>query len=250
MALKIEPRRAWRAKPAKKFTTSDPKKLKGVVCHWFGNPKAVHDHKDCPGLLRAVQRAHQAGEFSDIAYNHAVCQHGVVYALRGFDRQTGANGNKIANRQYAAVVAMIGEGDKPSGELKAALADLIGEWRARGAGLEVKRHGEITGSACPGPELSAWVNVKGFEVKKLPAKVRKPQPSVEPTATWTGTTWTPASPISYTIATWPTPYTIDVQAGNVTLTNQDPANPAVQSRLRKLFGRFPSVTVRWKRKER
>lgn len=246
MALKIEPRSSWRAKPAKKFTTSDPKKLKGVVIHWFGVPRAVKEHKDCPALIRSVQRSHQAGEFSDIAYSHLVCQHGVVYTGRGFDRQTGANGNRTVNRTYGAVCAMIGEGDKPSGELKAALTELIGEWRKRGAGDEVIRHGSITGSECPGPELSAWVNVKGYEVKKLPAKL-KPKTPVGPSISSTGNLKVDYFP-TYSGSTLDNRYTIDVTAGNVTLTNQDPASPAVQSRLKRLFARFPSVTVRWKRK--
>lgn len=212
--MEIIPRSKWGAKPAKKFTPSDPAKLKGVVCHWFGSPRAVKDHADCPKLLRSVQRAHMNGEFSDVAYSHCLCQHGVAYTGRGFGRQAGANGNRGANREYAAVCAMIGEGDKPSGELKAALSELIGEWRKKGAGDAVLRHGAITGSACPGPELSAWVNVKAYEVKQLPPKVRKPQPR------------------------------IDVEAGNVKLTNQDQDSPVVQSRLRKLLARFGQVVIR------
>ena len=42
----------------------------------------------------------------------------------------------------------------------------------------------------------------------------------------------------------PEPLRVDVTAGNVKLTNQDPANPAVQSRLRKLLGRFGQVVIR------
>jgi hypothetical protein len=223
----IVPRSKWGARPAKSFTPSDPKKLKGVCVHWFGSPKAVKDHKDCPALLRAVQRAHQAGEFSDVAYSHCVCQHGVVFAGRGFDRQTGANGNRKANREYAAVCAMIGEGDKPSGELKNALREVIAEWRARGAGKEVIRHGSITGSACPGPELGAWVNAKAYEVKPPVKKPKRHEPVSKP-------------PVVPSPAEW----RVDVDAGNVKLTNQNPESPAVKARIRKLLGRFGQVVIR------
>ena len=232
MPLSIVPRSKWGAKPAESFVAADPKKLKGVVVHWFGSPKGTKDHADCPKVLRAVQRTHMAGEFTDIAYNHAVCQHGVVYALRGFDRQTGANGNKTANRQYAAVVAMIGEGDRPSGELKNGLRDVIAEWRARGAGVEVKRHGEITGSACPGPDLSSWVSIRAFE--KLPPP-RKPKPPVEPS--------TPTIPAK---VEWR--IDVDVPGELQKLRDQDPDSPAVQTRVEAWKKRFGRLTVSWKRK--
>lgn len=237
MALSITPRSAWGAKPAKSFVASDPKKLKGVTVHWFGVPKAAHDHAGCPALLRSVQRTHQAGEFSDIAYNHAACQHGVVYALRGFDRQTGANGTKTANRSYAAVVAMIGEGDKPSGELKDALRAVIAEWRARGAGPEVITHGSITGSACPGPELSAWVRVKAFEPKP---PVKKPRVPVE--------VYRPPGVLPNSVSTTEFRVDVDVPGRPEKLRDQDPASPVVVGRIEAWKKRFPSVSVLWKRK--
>ena len=68
--------------------------------------------------LRSVQNGHMApgglgtsGGASDIAYNHAVCPHGVAYTLRGFGVQTGANGTTRANEDYAAVVYMGGTKD-------------------------------------------------------------------------------------------------------------------------------------------
>lgn len=164
----IVPRNGWAALPAKRFTTWQPQGLRGVVVHWFGIPKAAASHVGCPGLLRSVQRAHQAGEFSDIAYNHAVCPHGVVYELRGFTRQTGANGNQDANRNYAAVVYMAGEGDVPTDVGLQSLRWIIRQWRSRGAGPAVLPHGEITGSSCPGPHLALWVKQGGHELPAVP----------------------------------------------------------------------------------
>ena len=256
MSVKIEPRSAWRAKPAKRFVAADPRSWKGVCVHWFGSPKASHDHAGCPALLRSVQRTHMApgglgvkDGGSDIGYNVAVCPHGVAYALRGLARRTGANGTSAANRDYCAVVVMIGEGDKLSGEAKNTLREVIAHVRSLGAGQEVVRHGTFTGSACPGPELSAWVNVKAYEPKPPPKKTQPPvvrPPGVlDPVVTTTTSV-----PFTYTTATGTNAtYTIDVTAGNVKLTNQDPANPAVQFRLRSLFARFKDVAVVWKRKD-
>ena len=119
--------------------------------HWFGSPRANADHSKCDDLLRSVQRAHQAGEFSDIAYNHGVCIHGSVYELRGFGVQTGANGTSASNRDYSAVVAMLGTGDKPNDKVFDGLSFLIRAWRAKGAGFQVRTHGSITGSRLSWP---------------------------------------------------------------------------------------------------
>lgn len=166
----IVPRDGWGALPAERFTTWQPRGLRGVVVHWFGIPKAAKDHTGCPSLLRSVQRSHQAGEFSDIAYNHGVCPHGVVYELRGFSRQTGANGNADANAAYAAVVYMAGEGDTPTEVGKQSLRWIIKEWRSRGVGPAVLPHGEITGSKCPGPDLALWIERGGHELPAIPVE--------------------------------------------------------------------------------
>jgi len=161
--MKIVTRAQWGAAPPESVTGRQPSALKGVVVHWFGSPPAKQNHADCDDLLRSVQRSHQAGEFNDIAYNHAVCQHGTVYELRGFGVQTGANGTSASNRDYAAIVAMIGTGDIPNPGVYAGLKDLISAWRVKGAGHQVRTHGSITGSACPGPQLTAWVKAGKYE---------------------------------------------------------------------------------------
>jgi hypothetical protein len=142
--------------------------LDGVAVHWFASPKGARKHADCPALLRSVQRAHMAGEYSDIAYGHAVCNHGTVYELRGFSRTVGANGERYPgdkfpwNNKYGAVVVMIGVGQKPSKKALTSLRWILAEYPRRGAGLRVITHGSITGSACPGPELTRWVRKRMF----------------------------------------------------------------------------------------
>lgn len=173
----IIPRSQWGAIPAKSVTHRDPHDLKGVVVHWFGLPRQAHDHNGCPTLLKSVQYAHQHGEFNDIAYNHAVCPHGVVYECRGFGVQTGANGNREVNENYAAVVYMAGEHDpRPTPKALSQMAFVIRQWRLRGAGKVVRTHGSITGSDCPGPYLRAWVHRNGWK-KRVP--LREPRGKVK-----------------------------------------------------------------------
>ncbi|HEX6389123.1 MAG TPA: peptidoglycan recognition family protein [Solirubrobacteraceae bacterium] len=168
MELQFVGREEWGARRPRQVTERDPSTLSGVAVHWFGKPSAAASHDGCPALLRSVQATHMApgglgtrDGASDIAYNHAVCPHGVAYTLRGFGVQTGANGNSRANREYAAVVYMGGEKDgRPvTEEARPVLAEVIRLWQKRGAGPLVKPHGFFTGSTCPGPDLREWVDL-------------------------------------------------------------------------------------------
>lgn len=168
--MQIEGRDAWGAKPPESVTPWDPSKLEGICQHWFGSPKAAATHAGCDDLLRSVQRTHQAGEYSDIAYNFGVCPHGVAYELRGWNVQTGANGTTEANRNFIAFVYMAGTGDPLTVKGKAALEALYAEAFKRGVGVKAITHGSITGSACPGPAVKAWLASGAWKPK--PAKVK------------------------------------------------------------------------------
>lgn len=160
----IVSRKAWGAAPPRKPRTRvNPAHLEGVVVHWFGRPRQARSHAGCDDLLRSVQRAHMQGEFIDIAYNMAVCPHGKIYRCRGFRFMSGANGNRDANARFGSVVYMAGEGDPPpSREAVEAIRKVIAYYRGLGAGPRVRRHGEITGSQCPGPYLSNLIRTEKF----------------------------------------------------------------------------------------
>lgn len=165
-------RSQWGASPPESpLTPWNPASLFGVGVHWFGIPDGSADHTLCDNIMRGVQNGHQAGEFVDIAYNHCVCTHGYVFEARGWDYRTGANGYADVNKKFAAVCVMLGRNNLPSMFTPAAQAAtkwVIGEWRRRGAGLTVQRHGYWTGSECPGPTVGAWVDLKGYEIGDEP----------------------------------------------------------------------------------
>lgn len=175
--MKIHTRQEWGAAPPENVTLANPKKWKGVVVHWFGSPRAVRRPDQVAGQLRGVQRAHQNGEFSDIAYNFAVDQWGRVWELRGLNRQTGANGTSQSNRDFCSVVVMIGKGDKPTPTALAALRATIIWLRSQGVGRVVRTHGSITGSECPGPHISEWIQRRAFETTRVAVRTR---PAREP----------------------------------------------------------------------
>jgi hypothetical protein len=171
MSVTITSRAEWGAAKPKRRSMLPPDRLDGVAVHWFGSPVAATSHEGCAALLRSVQQGHlnnKKENYSDIAYNHAVCPHGVAYELRGFGVQTGANGFPAANTSHAAVVYMAGKGDKFTPEAKKTLAEVIREWQKQGAGLDVKPHGHFTGSECPGPDVRAWLPLKEWVPKSEP----------------------------------------------------------------------------------
>ncbi len=180
MSVTIIPRAEWGAVKPKRRTLLPPERLAGVAVHWFGSPNAAKSHDECPALLRSVQQGHlnnKKENYSDIAYNHAVCPHGSAYELRGFGVQTGANGFGAANRSHAAVVYMAGKGDTFPEEAQQTLAAVILEWQRQGAGLDVKPHGHFTGSECPGHDVAAWLPQKlwALQEKKVPVKDETPE---------------------------------------------------------------------------
>jgi Mannosyl-glycoprotein endo-beta-N-acetylglucosaminidase len=166
MPVRFVSREDWGAKRPKATTKRDPSTLAGVAVHWFGKPSAAKSHGGCADLLQSVQRGHMAGEFLDIAYNHAVCPHGTAYTLRGFGVETGANGTADANDTFASVVWMAGKGDPPpTNEVLQLLAEIIRMWRAKGAGPLIRPHQHFVGTNCPGPDLLKWVQKKPSPLK-------------------------------------------------------------------------------------
>lgn len=217
--MMIHPRNAWGAKPAKRFTPRRPDSYAGIVVHWFGKPKMALSHTSCPALLRGVQIAHlqnRKEDYSDIAYQYAVCPHGHIYECRGIERQAGANGTGEANRLYAAIVYMAGEGDPLTDPAKDSLTWLIRHLRSLGVGDAVLTHGSITRSSCPGPALTDWVKRKRFDVQpKKPLKPRKP-PGLR----------------------------VDVSAETFELKDQLYDSPAVQARIKRALKSSQPVTIR------
>lgn len=181
MALMIISRTGWGAQPPKSRTPwpNGVAALEGICQHWFGTPKAASSHDGCAALLRSVQRSHMApGGLgvptggSDIAYNLAVCPHGIIYSLRGWDIQTGANGTMQANRTLLAVVYMAGTGDPLTAKGRDSLIALYQEAFRKGIGVKAVGHGSISGSECPGPQLRNFLASGVWRPAPVRPKVR------------------------------------------------------------------------------
>lgn len=148
----------------------------GVKVHYEGTHVPAVEHDKCAGRWTAIRNSHLANtaeNYSDVAYNFAVCEHGYVLEGRGLDRRTGANGNQALNRAHYAVLVMVGSsGDtQPSEAAVAALREVIQYLRDHGAGNEIKGHRDGFPTDCPGDALYALVSTGKLEpVKPAPPK--------------------------------------------------------------------------------
>lgn len=162
----------------------DQPTAKGVKIHYEGTAVSNETHSDCVASVKAIRKSHLAHpteNYSDIAYNYLVCQHGYVFEGRGKGKRTGANGNQELNRAHYAVMALLGnKGDTtPSAPMIDGIRYAVALLRKNGAGKEIKGHRDGFATACPGEPLYALVKAGKLEpVPKTP--VPKPKPVYAP----------------------------------------------------------------------
>lgn len=152
----------WPASAAR----AQPFPPRGVKVHYEGAGFPGFPHSQCVAHWTGIRNAHLANKeenYSDVAYNLAVCQHGYVLEGRGAGRQTGANGNQELNRNHYAIVVLIGGDTNPSPEAVGALREAILYLRSRGAGNEIKGHRDGYATSCPGTPLYNLVRSGSLE---------------------------------------------------------------------------------------
>lgn len=139
---------------------------RGVKVHYEGDAFPGMEHSKCPAHWTSIRNSHLANKeenYSDVAYNLAVCQHGYILEGRGAGHQTGANGNQELNRNHYAVVVLIGGGTQPTSDAVRALKEAIQYLRDRGAGNEIKGHRDGYATSCPGEPLYNLVRSGSLE---------------------------------------------------------------------------------------
>lgn len=137
----------------------------GTKVHYLGTAYSSRRHELCDDYVRGIRASHLANtaeNYSDIAYNAIVCEHGTVYEGRGPHRRTGANGTATLNSRHYAVCALLaskgGGLDTPTDAQLNGLRDAI-EWLRRegNAGPYIGGHRDGHATTCPGDALYAWV---------------------------------------------------------------------------------------------
>jgi hypothetical protein len=130
------------------------------------------DHANCAGRVRGIQRYHMEElGWLDIAYSHVLCRHGYVFVGRGFGVRTAANGTTASNERYFAV-CFLGDDTEGRADLtraaRRALGELIREYQRRYPyAWRVRPHSAFTTTACPGNELRAYIDRRGWTHHRL-----------------------------------------------------------------------------------
>jgi len=131
----------------------------GVAVHWGGPRQGTTGSScNCASTWRNWQNFHMNSRgWADIAYNFGFCNHGNVFAGRGFSTRSAANGTNAGNQNYYAACWIGGQGETPSKAARDALSWIVLEARNKGrAGRGVLPHSRFTGSTCPGQNLTNY----------------------------------------------------------------------------------------------
>lgn len=169
-----------------------PEKPKGVKVHYEGDEVPAMEHSRCVSHWTSIRNSHLANKeenYSDVAYNLAVCQHGYILEGRGAGHQTGANGNQSLNRSHYAIVVLIGGATKPSAAAVEALKEAILYLRQRGAGNEIKGHKDGFATECPGGPLYSLVQSGALEPNTVPEEDEDMAFTQEVFDLWNGMIW-------------------------------------------------------------
>lgn len=136
--------------------------VEGLKIHYEGTPVPEVAHSKCAGRWTAIRNSHLANtkeNYSDVAYNWAVCNHGTTFEGRGWGKQTGANGNQALNRTHNAILWMGGSSGVtvPSAAAVASIKELIRYLRSKGAGTDILGHRDGLATSCPGDAMYSLV---------------------------------------------------------------------------------------------
>lgn len=149
--MRFVTRAEWGARSASTSTDITPA---GVAVHWEGPHIGTFPHSSCAALVRGIQAYHMdTNGWADVAYSAIACPHGYIFEGRGPGHRTAANGTDDGNQRFYAVCFLGGEGDDFTAEARQAINDAI-DWLGGG---EIVGHRDLTSTACPGDEISAWV---------------------------------------------------------------------------------------------
>ncbi len=187
--MNIVSRAGWGAR-APTCSTPLTSGLRGLAVHYSAaNSDETLNHQNCAAKVKGIQNYHMDSHgWCDIAYNHLLCRHGVVFAGRGFGKRSAANGTNPGNSEYFAACFL---GDDTIGrrdftpEAQNALVMLRREYLRRyPSARETVGHRDITSTACPGDEIEAFIRSASYRAA-VAQQGRLPGPSPKPAWFWT-----------------------------------------------------------------
>ncbi|MFD9440620.1 glycoside hydrolase domain-containing protein [Streptomyces sp. NPDC060006] len=155
---------------------------KGVFIHYLGGGSTsdLEKEEDCQEAIAKVYEDHWPKYFGDIAYNFAVCPHGVIYKGRGYERGEANAGDDAPaiegvgrNTGFYSIVALIRSNDVVNETTLRTIRDLIDHLRTEApqkTGGMIFPHSYQFNTDCPG-DLGMYA---------------RPGSTIDPSAPWTG----------------------------------------------------------------
>jgi hypothetical protein len=158
--VRVEPRQSWATQ-----TNGAPRRAvlsayAGTVVHWPGENRSFRGlpHGGCQAELRRIEheQTHRpADPYGAIAYQVVACHHGRLLEGRTVNRVNAANGDGTPNLRYGSVLALLGVGEKPTDAMLSAIRQAPAYL---GSPRKLLGHRAFKATACPGPDLTAWID--------------------------------------------------------------------------------------------
>jgi hypothetical protein len=169
----IRSRALWGARPPKAPLTPWPGgQPSGSTVHYEGAGGHT-DHALCDAEVRSIQAYHMNGEYSDIAYNWLVCQHGVIYEGRPVHQFESA-AQRAGNRVHIAICFIGGPLTPFTPAAKASVNYLL----LAGHPVIGHRDEPSCSTSCPGDTVETWIHQghPGGTPAPTPAPAPRPLP--------------------------------------------------------------------------
>lgn len=163
-----------------KSKTKFEKTPEGLAVHWEGTQVTQGDLEQSKKNLRAIQKAHMNNKtqgYVDIAYNLAFDHLGNIFVLRGWDIQSGANGNTAANKTRVAACYLGGPGQDFPIAAQDALREIRRIATEKGIGGSTKPHSAFIATQCPGDVIRNFIGMLDSSTPSKPTPAPTPQPS-------------------------------------------------------------------------
>lgn len=173
----ILPRSAWtRHGPIETLGTLDPRIVRGFAVHWPGTTASTlgsHDMHTTIRILENERIQHTSPSatdptkpWSDIAYQAAADQAGRIWDLRGIEYRSAANGDRVVNSQWGAIILLVGAHEQPTpAMIRAVQRFRTNLWLRRYPdATRVVGHQDLHATACPGPAIQQLVKAGTFRL--------------------------------------------------------------------------------------
>lgn len=130
-----------------------------VVLHYTAATTTPETYDDVKAYIQAMQNDYVTNRGYSLGYNWCVDRHGRIWEIRGGDYRCAANGNGTLNRNGPAVLCLVNGSQPATPDMIASVKRTIaGIYQKIGKPVDIKGHGEIKPTACPGEGVLSQIH--------------------------------------------------------------------------------------------